>query len=167
MFHIAVKRVGSRETAEDLVQETLLAGMEGLPSLSSRTTHGLRAWLCRILQNKISDHFRKKAVQKEEVFLEDTEWAGHWKQDSAPRPWMDPVAILLQKELKARLRECLGMLALTSQRAFRLREIGGLSAERTAARLGVSRENLYVILHRARLALRSCLETTYASRGIP
>jgi RNA polymerase sigma factor (sigma-70 family) len=166
LFHIAIRRTGNRETAEDLVQEALLAGLQSIASLENRTVRGLRAWLCRILQNKITDHYRRKAVRKEDYFAEEGEWAGHWNQSSAPGPWLDPAQILLQKELRAKMDECMGELAPTPHRALWLREISGMSASKTANILGVTEQNLYVILHRARLALRSCLESSYGIKAL-
>lgn len=163
LFHMAVKRVGNRDVAEDLVQEALLSGIQSAGSLQNRTVRGLRAWLCRILQNKITDHYRRKAVRKEEYFSEEGEWAGHWNAAMAPGRWIDPAQILLQKELREKLDECMGALAPTPHRAVLLREVGGMSTAKTAGILGITEQNLYVILHRARLSLRSCLESSYTA----
>lgn len=158
LFYIALKGCGRRETAEDLVQDTLLSAIEARHSLENRTWNGVRAWLCAILRNKLKDHYRKASTRKEAYFHESGEWTGHWTDEASPQQW-EPSALLQEKELREKLDECIAQLAPQAGRAVRMREFAGLSAEKTAAALGVTRDNLYVILFRARLALRSCLES--------
>src|ERR1043165_4614142 len=108
LFSHALARVGNREAAEDLVQETFVAGWKSRSKYAGRASE--RTWLFRILRNKIADYFR--SLSKESQFtdldsLADLElrqfrsgWfgAGHWHISVAPRPWKNPIESLDQQE---------------------------------------------------------------------
>ena len=57
LYRYALLRVRSEATAEDLVQDTLLAGLQGFQNFTGQST--VRTWLVGILKHKIIDHFRK------------------------------------------------------------------------------------------------------------
>jgi RNA polymerase sigma-70 factor (ECF subfamily) len=168
MFGFAALRVRDRAIAQDLVQETFLAAIKGKSSFGGRSSE--RAWLFGILRNKLTDYYR---LQGREVSLGDLEAplpeeknafgaAGvgkdGWLIAVAPEAWETPEEALVSKEFHEVLRDCLSHLPTKIAQAFFLREIDGVSSDQICKDLGVSPNNVWVMLHRARMGLRRCLE---------
>lgn len=165
LFRFALMRVKDQEIAEDLVQETLLAALKGREAFSGKSSE--RTWLIGILKHKIADHFRKSsrelAVEDPQLYA-DTEdlfdKSGHWKV--APRDWGgSPAKALENKDFWATLGNCLEDLPDRLRQVFTLREIDGIDGPRICKVLSISSTNLWVILHRARIQLRRCLEINW------
>ncbi len=160
LFAFALQRTRDRQLAEELVQETLLAGLRSRSSFSG--TSSVRTWLVGILKHKLADHYRRHARQiatevpgelLESLFTK----RGKWK--ASPLRWSrDPAAEAEQAELAAVLKRCLNKLPPRFANAFLLFEQQGLSTENVSKALGTSTTNTGVILYRARSALRHCLE---------
>lgn len=167
LFRYALARVRERALAEDLVQETLLAALRGRSQFAGRAAE--RTWLIAILKNKIIDHFRKSAREQSLDALEDPdalidaqfEADGHWR--TPPEAWANPVAAFESEEFWRRMAECLNGLPERQARAFSLCELEGIEGEAACKVLGVSASNLWVLLHRARMRLRQCLEAGWFS----
>jgi len=122
------------------------------------------------LRNKLFDFYR---LQRRELPFADLEGplaeeqnafaaggAGKdgWMKRLAPKAWETPEEILVTKEFQEVLKGCLSRLPLKAAQAFVMREIDGVPSEEICKDLGVSPNNVWVMLHRARLALRRCLE---------
>jgi RNA polymerase sigma-70 factor (ECF subfamily) len=166
LFRYALFRIHDAQLAEDLVQETFLAALKARDSFEGRSS--LRTWLFGILKHKIIDHIRKasreRPVEDVEIFASSTQESfdnrGGW--NSRPAEWTtDPGALFEQKEFWEMLQHCLSELPPRLNQAFTLRELDGLSSEEVRKILNVSATNGGVMLHRARLRLRSCLENTW------
>ena len=154
--------------AEDAVQDTLIAALEGLERFSGKSS--VKTWLTGILKHKIIDHMRRQAREQplisadadsseaeavDALFLED----GHWRQP--PSNWGDPDKALENKAFMAVFEQCAKNLPAKSARAFMMREVMEFSTDDICKELEVSTTNCWVILHRARLSLRECLETKW------
>lgn len=170
LFRYAMVRLRRREAAKDVVQETFLAALRNPGAY--RGTSNERNWLCGILKNKIIDHFRKQAREPTMTDLEALagEEAGQftdgdWIHADGPRAWgTQPGDAVEQREFWVTLRRCLGKLPDRLARAFILREVDGLSMKQVCDLTTISENNLSVMLHRARLGLRGCLETNWFGR---
>jgi RNA polymerase sigma-70 factor (ECF subfamily) len=170
LFRYALLRLRDRSAAEDLVQETFLAALKNRETFSGGSSEA--TWLVGILKHKIADHFRRQA---REGSLPDGEppdpsgdtpfgATGHWT--SGPADWGgNPPDLLRQKEFLEELTKCLSGLSPAQANAFTLREIEGLSTGEICKILDVTETNLWVILHRARMHLRRCLETRWFAKG--
>lgn len=163
LFGYAISRLaGDRELARDLVQETLLAAYKGLQRFDGRSS--ARTWLVSILRHKIADHFRHqiRTEQLREDMQSDptSEWFGSdGKWDAAPKAWKDnPEALHENADFRKVLRTCMGLLPEAQQEVFILREIDGGDSTSICNKLGISTSNFHVLMHRARMALRSCLQ---------
>lgn len=148
--------------AEDAVQETLLAALAGEKGFAGRSN--LRTWLTGILKHKIVDAIRR--ASREQSLPEDDDGLdglfderGHWVDP--PQAWRDPDASLQTQQFFARLEECLERLPAKTARAFMMREHLGLETGEICKELAVTPTHCWVLLHRARLALRECLQMNW------
>lgn len=168
LFGFAASRVRDRTIAQDLVQETFLAAIKARDGFAGRSSE--RSWLFGILRNKLVDYYRRQAreltITDLEAPLPEEQGAfgnrgpskDGWVMRVAPKVWDSPDSDLMRKEFQQVLRDCLSQLPEKSAQVFMLREIDGVSSEEICKDLGVSPNNLWVLLHRARLGLRRCLE---------
>jgi RNA polymerase sigma-70 factor (TIGR02943 family) len=163
MFRFALARVRDKAVAEDLVQEALLAAIQGIGSLTDAANE--RSWLIGILRHKVLDHFRRcareRTVRADVEPVDGTEGDpfdadGRWK--SAPGRWSSPESSLEQEEFLRTLDLCMDSLPQNLRSTFALRELDGIACEDLAETLGTSRNNVWVLLSRARQRLRDCLE---------
>jgi RNA polymerase sigma-70 factor, ECF subfamily len=150
--------------AEDAVQETLLAALAGEAGFGGRAS--LRTWLTGILRHKIVDAIRR--MSRETALAADDPAAelealfdarGHWLQ--APAAWSDPDASLEQAQFFAALEQCLARLPARTAQAFMMREHLGFATEEICKELAITPTHCWVLLHRARSALRECLDTNW------
>ena len=146
LLRYARSRVRDEHLAEEAVQETLLAALESIASFDGRAS--LRTWLTGILLHKIHDGFRRDARHAEVQSAEPDE----------PADWLTPEHSLHVRRMCSEFRDAVGRLPERQAQAFLMGEIAGMETERMCRRLGVSRNNLWVLLHRARTALRNDLE---------
>lgn len=167
MLNFALARIGRRDVAEDLVQETFLAAWRARDTFDGRSERG--TWLVSILRRKIIDHFRSQArakavVASEEVTSEGTLFDARGKWVNPPRRWKrSPAEAAEDAEFWQVLAGCMGDMPTHLAQAFQLREIA-LSTTADVCRLvGITPKNLSVRLHRARLLLRRCLERNWFS----
>ena len=163
LYRFAVSHIEDRSVAEDLVQETFLAALRGRKKFRGRST--VKTWLSAILKHKIVDYLRKK--YREQVTTDTdtiTETVdgffhknGSWK--IRPGEWnLDPSKIYEQREFMDTLFKCLAELPDRQSKAFMLRELEGYSTKEICNALGISPTNSWVMLYRARMFLRRCLE---------
>jgi RNA polymerase sigma-70 factor (ECF subfamily) len=167
LYAYAIARIEDEEVAKDLVQETFLAALERLNSFEGRSTE--RTWLTAILKNKIIDVYRKKSsgliniASKDTVESETADFFdasdGHWKEKHRPqefvRPADDP---LLSKEFQATLKQCMTRLPALWLAVFTMKHMDDVATDAICNELNVTVANFWVIIHRAKLNLRACLQ---------
>jgi RNA polymerase sigma-70 factor (ECF subfamily) len=167
LFGFAANRVRDPAIAQDLVQETFLAAMKARQSFRGRSTE--RAWLFGILRHKLVDFYRQQGRELQFADLESLpEEQGAfcatgmrkdgWLKGLAPKAWETPEEALVSKEFQEVLKGCLSKLPERLAQVFMLRELDGADPEEICMDLDVSPNNLWVMLHRARMGLRRCLE---------
>jgi len=171
LYRYAVTRVRSEAIAEDLLQETLLAGIQGVEKFNHNSS--VSSWLVGILKHKIMDYYRKS--QRELPLLSDTDLGedllahqfdeqGHWKVDLAD--WAVPESALESKEFWQAFYHCQSRLPDTMASLFILRVVDGVSTEECCQLLGFKNHNqLWVALSRTRMKLRQCLEVHWFQQG--
>jgi RNA polymerase sigma-70 factor (ECF subfamily) len=163
LYRFALMRVRDPATAEDLVQDTLLAALRARDSYTGAAAE--RTWLIAILKNKITDHFRRSTRETalpdvenpdeviDALFRESND---HWVQP--PSAWGDPDRALEQAGFWKVFEDCFASLPARQAQAFALTEFDGQSGDELCKNLSISSSNLWVLLHRARMRLRECLE---------
>jgi RNA polymerase sigma-70 factor, ECF subfamily len=132
----------------------------------------VRTWLVGILKHKIIDGIRRTAREQPlerpdgdgtedlEAFFADD---GHFAE--APEEWASPERSLEERRFFEALERCLQALPKNTASAFTMRELMGLETEEICKELGVSASNCWVMLYRARMSLRACLERTWFLQG--
>lgn len=167
LYRFALSRVSDADVAEELVQETFLSALDGLATFRAEASE--RTWLFVILRRKIIDHYRRQAraplvsldalgdggPTESDFFHSDH---GHWAGPQAPTSWLNADAALEQQELHDILRRCQERLPARQGAVFALRFEEELSAEEICQELSLSSANYWVLVHRAKLQLRRCLE---------
>jgi RNA polymerase sigma-70 factor (ECF subfamily) len=102
------------------------------------------------------------SLAHDEFFRASGEWTDHWEVSYAPSEWeMTPATAFERAEFWAVFDGCLASLPDRMAQAFTLRELDGQSSEEICEVLNVSTNNLWVMLHRARLHLRRCIELNW------
>lgn len=152
--------------AEDAVQEALIAAIEKNDSFSGRS--GYETWVFGILKYKLLDQMRQQKRQGkwepfdeeagEEVLDQMFRRSGSWAPNAAPQSWGEPDKALENETFWQVFDACMLSLPDNVARVFSLRELMGLTTEQICEEVGIKENNAWVILHRARLKLRSCLE---------
>lgn len=171
LYRTAIRRVGDEQTAEDLVQETLLSAWQARDTFNGQSAES--TWLVAILKRKIIDHFRRSWRQIDLSsdqntddpvvdFIDSGERAGHWNPDRAPGAWGEnPETLLKDRQLKEALLHCVETLPKNLSIIYTLKEIDGFDSADICRDFSLTSSNLWVILHRARTRLRRCLEQSW------
>ena len=163
LFHFALARVKNREIAEDLVQETFLAAVKSQDRFRGQSTE--KTLLFGILKHKVIDHYRKnKSIIYEQDLNQNADnldaffnAKGAWQM--RPEHWrLNPGKSHEVKEFLDHFYHCLSDLPQKTADAFAYREIDGLSTKEICKLLDITASNCWVILYRARMLLRKCLE---------
>lgn len=144
LLGFAMRRLRNRELAEDAVQESLVAAMEGMDNFVAESS--LKTWLIGILKHKIADCLRASARLEA---LEDQDTG----VDEA-----GPEAKLAGRRILETLQRSLERLPVNAARAFVLREVMGMETREICRELAISSSNCWVMVHRARARLRDCPE---------
>ena len=171
LLRVAVLQLRDNDLAEDVVQDTLMAALQGAAGFSGRSS--LKTWLTGILKHKIVDAIRKKgrgpivSSLDEECRVDDFDAlfdeSGHW--DNAPATWGDPEAELSRNQFFDIVDFCLEKLPPNTARVFMMREVMELEGDEICKELSITSTNLWVILYRARVTLRQCLEQNWFAAG--
>jgi RNA polymerase sigma-70 factor (ECF subfamily) len=135
------RRVGDRATAEDLLQDAFVRGIDRIPDL--RSDESVRAWFYRLLRNAVIDHHRRRgaSARKLEALARELEEA------------VEPDA-----EMADAVCRCVKRLADNLKpeyaEAIRRVEVDEVPVKQWAEEAGISANNAGVRIHRAREALR-------------
>ncbi|CAG1009623.1 RNA polymerase sigma factor YlaC [Burkholderiales bacterium] len=172
LMRVAQLQLRDGDLAQDVVQDTLVAALTGGSGFDGRSS--LKTWLTGILKHKIVDAIRRKqrapvplSALDDEGSLDDYDALfkpnGAW--EAPPADWGDPEASLAQREFFDVMEFCLEKLPPQTGRVFVMREVMELETDEICKELAITANNLWVILYRARMALRACLEQRWFAEG--
>lgn len=174
LYNYAISRVNDHQIALDLIQDTFLGALSALESFEGRSTE--KTWLISILKRKIIDHYRKSSRSREDPlidnnfnedkedlpFYSDGEMQGYWRADRVPQDWnISTEKALENEELKKIIEQCIAVLPKKYAAVFILRIIEEITSDEVCKELNITASNLWVILHRAKLQLRDCIENNW------
>lgn len=160
----ALWRTGDPTCSEDLAQEVLIAAWNGRDSLTQEPSRG---WLAGILRHKVADHWRRVGHLREvdacegSCDLDSFDESGHWARK--PSSWGNPEDALMSEGFWKVLEMCSRIMPPVQYRAFVLREIDDAPVESICQELSISANHCHVLLHRARLRLRGCVDQNWRS----
>ena len=169
LLRFASLQLRDAAAAEDAVQEALVAALAGESGFAGRAN--LRTWLTGILKHKIVDTVRRQArepalPQEGEDALDDFDALfrrnGHWAE--RPAGWGEPDGALEQSQFLRALEACLERLPARTAKVFMLREHLGLDTPEICKELAITPTHCWVMLYRARMKLRECLQQTWFGR---
>ena len=169
LFKYAFMRVRNEATAEDLVQETLLAAIQGMKTYQGQVSE--RTWLIGILKHKTIDYFRKAA--REIQFEDDAQInelvdaniydeRGHLNIEI--KNWAQPEKALEQDEFWHTIYRCVDNLPQRFATIFLLREVGGIDTDELCKTLEMTPSNLWTTLSRIRKKMQKCLDISWFNR---
>ncbi|WP_404471444.1 sigma-70 family RNA polymerase sigma factor [Vreelandella venusta] len=174
---VAFARLQLRDSAaaEDTVQDTLIVALEKHDTFAGRSA--FETWVFGILKNKILERIRyeRRYCSWQDSSWKDSSWQdseqsdedalenlfqhnGRWQPAHKPQSWGDPDQVLENASFWQLLDTCLLVLPDNTARVFTMRELMGLTTEEICDALSLSDANCWVMLHRARLKLRACIE---------
>ena len=175
LLRLALLYVPDRALAEEVVQETWIAVLQGIHRFEARSS--LKTWLFRILMNRARTHAQRerRSVPFSSLGPFDGEQAdgepeadrflppdhpqspGAWV--SFPPSWDDvPEDRLVSQETRGRIEQAIQMLPSGQREVITLRDVEGWSSDEVCGLLGISPVNQRVLLHRARVQVRRALE---------
>jgi RNA polymerase sigma-70 factor (ECF subfamily) len=171
MYRYALARVADPETAQDLVQEAMVAAIQSYGRFQGRSS--IKTWLIAILKRKIVDHYRRASNRQTTDDIEAVasnvdkmfDDSGHWRVH--PNEWtVKPDVAFEQKEFMDVLYKCISALPDRLAEIFMLREFHEMNTKRICEKLEITESNSWVMLYRARMQLRQCLETNWLNEAV-
>ncbi len=173
MLKFARLQLNDEQLAEDAVQEALIGALKNSGSFARKSA--LKTWVFAILKNKITDQLRGR-YRRGEVSDDDEcnksdslsdelfDDGGHWHADERPLHWGAPQKMVYDEQFWRVMDACLNHLPANQARAFMMREFIELTTDEICESLEVTVSNLNVMLYRARLRLRECMENNWFAK---
>jgi RNA polymerase sigma-70 factor, ECF subfamily len=180
MLRVAQGYVGTRSAAEEVVQDTWVAVLQGLDRFEGRSS--LRTWIFRILMNRAITQFGKErrsvpfsslggpeedgpSVDPDRFFPPGHPSAGGWSDP--PRSWDEiPEDVVTSGETMEVIRGALAELPERQRAVMVLRDLQHLTPQEARAVMDISEANQRVLLHRARTKVRRALERHFDEAGL-
>ena len=167
LLRFATLQLRNDAQAEDVVQDALIAVLEKPERFAGQSS--LRTYVTGIMKYKIIDVLRAAGRMRQIDTYDDQSEAdavdalftadGHTLQ--APRDWGDPDASFEQQDFFRVMQICLDKLPAQTARVFMMREWLELDTDEICKELAITTANVWVILYRARLRLRECLDLNW------
>lgn len=170
MYRFAYNQLNNEQYAKDVVQDTFVNALKYADSFQGKSA--FKTWIFAILKNKISDFIREhqKHIPLCDLHHDDNDTTfleclfdeiGHWQIDSSIKAFdklaNDPVQLAQDDDFWQILEMCLDNLPKEQARVFLMKEYIELETDVICQELNITRQNFYVLMHRARLRLQTCL----------
>jgi len=167
LFNYAVHHGFDVHNAKDLVQETFISAWRNIDGFNEKAS--VRNWLFVIMKNKIVDHYRKvanniviesiEADHHDHTFFDEHD---HWRAGMHPKEWsVNFVSKTEANDFQRIFETCNSKLKEIQSAVFVKKYVDGLNSEEICKELGITTSNYWVILHRAKVQLRACLEKNW------
>ena len=165
LFNYTIARINDRIIAQDIVQDTFLAGLKSMKNFKGEASE--RTWLISILKRKIIDHYRKINSKKGQAevrmnYNSETESEGDWLEERVADPFDKTAEKTIENaELGLAIHKCLQKLPEKQALVFKMKTIQGFETEVICNELNITASNLWVMIHRARTAMAACLKENW------
>lgn len=171
LYKFAYYRVNNDELAQDLVQDCFLAALKAADNYNGTASE--KTWLVSILKNKIIDHYKKASTRNESPLQLNTydapsydyffnkETNGHWNNTTKPKDWEATDTNFDTKEFYKTLESCLAVLPEKWKAVFVMSLLEDADTKFVCKEFDLSSSNFWVIIHRAKLQVRACLEKNW------
>ncbi|WP_293310274.1 sigma-70 family RNA polymerase sigma factor [Pedobacter sp. UBA5917] len=170
LYTYAVSRLNDEEIAKDLVQETFLAALERIDKFEGNSSE--KTWLTAILKYKVIDVYRKRSkslgkqikISEEEDKEEDFFYPdqGNWKLEHWPlQMGIEEPDAFISGEFTDILQKCMKKLPGLWLAVFTMKHMDEEETSVICKELKVTSSNFWVIIHRAKVNLRSCLQKNW------
>jgi RNA polymerase sigma-70 factor (ECF subfamily) len=169
LLNYAFFRVRDKAFAEDLMQETFISALKSQHTYNG--TANEKTWLTAILKNKIIDFYRSKLNKyskltdsidnntNNDFFNADTNF--HWFESKQPHHWNNTDKAIESDEFNIALNNCMKKMPEKLAVVFSLKYIDDEATEHICKEVGITSSNYWVMIHRAKLQLRECLEKNW------
>ncbi|HEY9258019.1 sigma-70 family RNA polymerase sigma factor [Chitinophaga sp.] len=174
LYRFAFIKLSDSGLAQDLVQDTFLSALQATAQFRGESSE--KTWLMAILKNKITDHFRKSgkvpittSIDEEKTGDSDPHHfffneKGHWRKEMAPKAWVTEISSKQeQTDFYSILRACMDKLSEMGKKIFNGKYLEEKESTEICKELSITASNYWVIVHRAKLQLRGCLEKNWFS----
>lgn len=171
LVRFALLQLRNDSLAEDAVQDALMAVLEKPDSFAGQSS--LRTYVTGILKYKIIDALRmaKRTMpidayedQSEDDVI-DSLFRANGHTHTMPNNWGDPDATLERQDFFRVMEICLENLPPKTARIFMMREWLELETDEICKELNISTSNAWVMLYRARIRLRECLDLNWFGKS--
>lgn len=170
LYTYAAFRINDEDLARDLVQETFLSALERKEKFEGKSSE--KTWLTAILKNKIVDVYRSRSMRLakgvDATNSDDTDTDffdhndGHWREQYRPAELgIEQADALENKEFQKILEACMKKLPALSFSVFSMKHIDDETTEMICSELKLTSSNFWVIIHRTKVNLRSCLQKNW------
>jgi RNA polymerase sigma-70 factor (TIGR02943 family) len=167
LYSWAFYKTSSKETAEDLVQETFLSAFHKIDTFQGKSQP--KTWLFSILNNKVIDYYRKNLKTTKQTFnlTENSGLAlseglfntyGCWKSNDVKTIWDQEEELLDNPEFNIVMQECMDDLPQKWKLAIASKYLSDKDTTKICQELEITPSNYWQIVHRSKLLLRKCLE---------
>jgi RNA polymerase sigma-70 factor, ECF subfamily len=179
MLRFAILQLRDEASAEDAVQDAVVAALEGAERFGHRAQ--LKTWLFAILKHKIVDLIRRRVREPNyrppEDEIDDSDFdpnadfaplfdqRDHWHRDTRPANWGDPAQHFENARFWVVFAACMNRLPPGTARVFMMREMLDLNTDEICTELAMTTNHCWVVLHRARMGLRLCLDEKWFAGG--
>lgn len=165
LYAWAYYKLGDKELAEDIVQDTFLAAHQAIGKFNSESSP--KTWLTAILKNKVADHYRKSFKQPTVSFDDDAhpffKSNGRWEKEQmkslAEYPFHQE--LLDDDDFNHTLEDCMQKLPNVWHSAINFKYISEKNSADICQELNITPTNYWQLIHRAKLHLRDCLKNNW------
>ncbi len=167
LYNYAYSRLSSSTVAEDMLQDTFVSALKSMENFRGDSSE--KTWLFSILKRKIIDYYRKSSTKNERPessfsspFKDSGFMEGHWNSNRRPTDWGSKTdGAVQQSEFQEIMEFCLSGLPEKWKSVFVLKVMEEIESDKVCKEIGCTSSNLWVILHRAKLQLRECIEKNW------
>ncbi len=169
LYSYTLKRINNTEQAEDIVQDVFLSAWKSRETYNASASE--KTWLFAICKNKLIDFYRKEGKRPGQVSINDERdddaffiADGHFNNVFKPQEdWGMAIDKIEQKEFYSVLSLCRSKLKKVQEQVFSMKYLDDIDADEICKLLDISSQNYWVLIHRAKVQLRVCLEKNWVN----